>query len=875
VELITSHINADFDAFATMVAAQKLYPRAVPVFPGSQEKKLRDFMDSFGPFPMKRIRDIDFSSVRRLIVVDTKSPDRLGPLEELLTKPGVDVHVYDHHKHQEGDIRGSVEVLQEVGAASTILAELLKEKDLQPTPMEATILSMGIYEETGNLLYPTTTDRDLQAVSYLLRCGASLKIVSAYLKSELSADEVDVLSELTHAETEVFVGSLRVIIAKAAPEKYLGDAAHLAHRIMNMEYTDAVFVILSMQGKLLIVGRSRAPELSVSEVLEAFGGGGHPTAASATTKDVPLEIAEEKLIAVLKRAVKPGKVAADVMTTPVVTIEAGSTIKEAENRMTRYGVNVLPVTLDGSYRGIISRENVEKALFHGFRESQVIDFATTDARTAERQTQSRDVESVMIEQNQRFMPVLEGDRIIGAITRTDLLRAMYEDHLRRSMVKEPLMEDRAYIRKNIASWLTNRYPREIHELLKCAGETAESLGYRVYLVGGSVRDLLRGEENLDMDMVIEGDGIAFAQALGKKLKARVHSHARFGTAKIIEDHRKLDIATARTEYYESPAALPTVEMSSIKKDLHRRDFTINTLAVKLNPGEMGKLVDFFGGQRDIKERTIRVLHNLSFVEDPTRAFRAFRFAERFGFRLSKHTENLIKIALRMNLFDKLSGSRLYEEMLLIFKEKDPVAVMRRLADFGLLAVIHPTLTFSERLETLLTAVHDTLLWFDLLFTEEKPDSGMIYLTALTAELEGEDKEAALRRLATPPKVAESIIGAALVVRDTLRRLPPDDPALLHEALVHLKLETILCAMAFTGDEEKKRAISRYLVELRNVSPLLRGDDLKTMGLEPGPAYAELLREILWERLRGNLDTREDEERFAREKILRLQHGPAR
>jgi tRNA nucleotidyltransferase (CCA-adding enzyme) len=874
VELITSHINADFDAFATMIAAQKLYPRAVPVFPGAQEKKLRDFIDSFGPFPVKRLKDIDFSSVRRLIVVDAKSPHRLGPLEELLARPGVDVHVYDHHAHEEGDIRGSVEVLAEVGAASTIFAELLKEKNLQPTPMEATVLSMGIYEETGNLLYPSTTDRDLQAVSYLLRCGASLTIVSAYLKTELSADEVDVLSELTHSQTEVFVGGLRVIIAKATREKYLGDAAHLAHRIMNMEYTDAVFIILSMQGKLLMVGRSRAPELSVSEVLEAFGGGGHPTAASATTKDVPLEIAEEKLIAVLKAAVKPGKVASDVMTTPVVTIDAGSTMKEAENRMTRYGVNVLPVTRDGCYRGVLSRETVEKALFHGFRESRVIDFATTDAMTAEKHTPSRDVESIMIEQNQRFMPVLEGDRIIGAITRTDLLRAMYEDHLRRSMVKEPLTEDRSFIRKNIASWLRNRYPREIHELLKCAGETAESLGYRAYLLGGSVRDLLRGEENLDMDIVIEGDGIAFAHAFGKKLNARVHSHARFGTAKIIKDNRKLDIATARTEYYESPAALPTVEMSSIKKDLYRRDFTINTLAVKLNPGEMGKLVDFFGGQRDIKEKTIRVLHNLSFVEDPTRAFRAFRFAERFGFRLSKHTENLIRSALRMNLFDKLSGSRLYEEMLLIFEEKDPVAVMRRLAESGLLAVIHPKLTFSERLENLLTAVHDTLLWFGLLFTEERPDPGMIYLMALTAELDEEDKEAALRRLSTPPNVMESIIGASRVVRDTVRHLPLDDPALLHEALVHLRLETILCSMAFTGDEEKKKAISRYLIELRNVQPLLRGDDLKAMGLEPGPAYSVLLREILWERLRGTLASREEEEHFVRRRIRELQHNPA-
>ena len=191
---------------------------------------------------------------------------------------------------------------------------------------------------------------------------------------------------------------------------------------------------------------------------------------------------------------------------------------------------------------------------------------------------------------------------------------------------------------------------------------AEGLGYGAYLVGGSVRDLLRGEENLDLDIVIEGDGIAFARVLGEKLGAKVRTHQKFATAQIFVDSLKLDVATARTEYYESPAALPKVETSSIKKDLYRRDFTINTLAVKLNSRDFGVLIDFFGGQRDLREKAIRVLHNLSFVEDPTRAFRAVRFAERFGFKISRHTENLIKSTLEMNLFDMLSGPRLFEEL---------------------------------------------------------------------------------------------------------------------------------------------------------------------------------------------------------------------
>jgi tRNA nucleotidyltransferase (CCA-adding enzyme) len=260
----------------------------------------------------------------------------------------------------------------------------------------------------------------------------------------------------------------------------------------------------------------------------------------------------------------------------------------------------------------------------------------------------------MIEQNQRFVPVLDGDRIIGAITRTDILRALYEDFLRKSRVsaKELVGESVLGLGRNISGILKEKLPSHLYDFLKMAGEIADDLKFGSYLVGGCVRDMLRGEENLDIDIVVEGDGIAFAKKLGEKIGAKVTTHERFGTAQVMyqktEDRKqkteetiKIDVATARTEYYEFPAALPKVETSSIKKDLYRRDFTINTLAVKLNKRDFGQLIDFFGGQRDLKDRVIRVLHNLSFIEDPTRAFRAIRFSERFGFKLTKHTENLI------------------------------------------------------------------------------------------------------------------------------------------------------------------------------------------------------------------------------------------
>lgn len=863
MDIITSHINADFDSLASMVAAKKLYPGAQIVFPGSQEKKLRDFMEAFHPVDIKRIKDIDLSKVIRLIMVDTKNPGRIGPFAELLSKKGIKIHVYDHHPFNKGDIRGEVEKIENVGATATIFTEMLKSRKVHPTPMEATILALGIYEETGYLLFPSTTERDLLAVSYLLRRGANLNIVSRFLKMELSMEELDILNELVQSSKEMVIGGIRIKVTKAFREGYLGDAAYLAHRMMDIEDIDAVVVLLGMEGKILMVARSRVPELDVSNVMKEFGGGGHPTAASATIKEASLEILEDRLTEVIRNNVKPFKVASDVMTRPVISIKWDSSIKEAEAMMTRYGVNVLPILREDKYVGLISREIVEKALFHGFGKGKSIDFATTDATTVSPNAPIREIETLMIEQNQRFMPVVHDGRIIGAITRTDLLRTLYEEFLRRRKIEETVVREKPSVGRSLSSWLKSRFTPEVYNILKFSGEVAEGLGFDAYLVGGTVRDLLRGEENLDIDIVIEGDGIVFAKALGEKLNASVKSHQRFNTAQVITGKLKLDVATARTEYYESPAALPKVETSSIKKDLYRRDFTINTLAIKLNPKDFGLLMDFFGSQRDLKEKTIRVLHNLSFIEDPTRAFRAIRFSERFGFKISKHAENLIKSTVKMNLFEKLSGPRLYEELLLLFNETEPDRALKKLSDLGLLKVIHPALTFNEELEETLKSLHETVSWFNLLFLEEKTDRGVLYLMALLSELKEEEAEAAAERLSPPPKIKDMIDKGISKAREVAKRLPSEDPVETYNLLRKLRLETILLAMALSKDRLKQKVISRYLTELRKIKPILKGEDLKKIGVKPGPVYSRILKELLEEKLRGHLKSREDEERFVK------------
>ncbi len=867
MDIITSHHNADFDSLASMIAAKKLYPDAFLAFPGSQERKVRDFIEVFHPAEIRKLRDIEPAEIRRLIIVDTKQPDRIGMFAEAAKNRDVQIHIFDHHPLEKGDIRGSVERIETVGATATIFTELLKEKGLHPDPMEATILALGIYEETGCLLFPSTTERDLNAVSYLIRRGAILNIVSEYVKTDLGREELEILNDLLKSCREVVIRGIRVMIAKTSRDSYFGDAALLAHKVMDMEDIDAVVLILGMQGRIVLVGRSRVRELDVAALLKEFGGGGHQAAASATIRGDSLETVEEQIFRSIPEHIKPGQIAADIMTSPVISIPWASTIRDAEDTMTKFGVNVLPVIKDGEYAGLISRETVEKAIFHGFKKNPIADFCSTEKLTVTADTPIRDIETMMIEHNQKFMPVLEGRKITGAITRTDLLRVLYEEFLKKRRPDKGELVDIHFSSRNLSSWLKDRFPAEIVEILKLSGSIAEGSGFSAYLVGGSVRDLLLGKANLDIDIVIEGDGIQFANMLAERIKARVKPHKKFGTAKVKRGTLHIDIATARTEYYESPAALPKVETSSIKKDLYRRDFTINTLAIRLNPNGFGLLIDFFGGQRDLKEKTIRVLHNLSFVEDPTRAFRAIRFSERFGFRLSRHTAFLMKSALEMNLFAKLSGTRLYEELLLSFNETNPSLTLKRFSDHGLLKVIHEKIVFDRQLESEVESAGETLAWYNLLYLDQKIEKGILYLMTLLSHLDVRERTETLARLSTPPKARAIILAGVEQQREILASLPAGDPVSLYRLLAGRELEIILFSMSSTKDTGKKKDISHFLIELRKVQPMLKGNDLKKLGLPQGPLYTKILHELRDERLAGRLKTWSDEIDFVKKTYL--------
>jgi tRNA nucleotidyltransferase (CCA-adding enzyme) len=888
VEIITTHLNADFDGLASMVAARKLYPGALLAFPGGAQEPVRSFL-AVHDVGLVRLKDLDLAAVTRLVLVDTQEPERIGSFKDLCAGKQVSIHVYDHHPAGEaasaesGSLKTDRSVIEPVGATTTILVEELKARAIPLTPFEATIMALGLYEETGFLAYASTTPRDLEAAAHALRAGADLNLVSDALRSHLDPDQVALLNDLLEGSETYYLEGRKVLLAASACDRYRGDFAEVVHKLAEMEGLDAVIAAIAMDEKVEVIGRSRRSDVDVGQLAREFGGGGHSGAASASVKGQTLIQVRERLAQLLTERYRPTLLARDVMTTPVKTVAADLTVAEAEVSLTKYEVNVLPVldTRD-RYVGLVSRETIQKALFHKFGGEPVAAVMQTDAYAAQPETPFREIEGRMLERNQRFVPILKGGKVVGVITRTDLLRTLHDDVLLAARARtkgEGLAAPPFASRRNIRGMLKDRLPVRVFAMLERAGEAAEHAGVSVYAVGGFVRDLLLGRPNLDIDLVIEGDGIAFARRLGKESGARVKAHERFGTAVLVfPDGFKLDVATARTEYYEFPTALPTVERSSIKKDLYRRDFTINTLAVRLNAPRFGELLDFYGAQRDLSDRTIRVLHSLSLVEDPTRVFRAVRFEQRFGFRLGKETLSLIKGAVKMDLFHRLSGARLLEELVLLLSEEEPRRSIHRLGELGLLRFIHPALKPSSRLETLLKSVDEVLDWYklaSLTWPGSRPAGKdlfwVVYLMALMEMLPLKAVNETLKRLAVPERVAAKIraghgAGGRLNRRLSRRTVVPT--AEVYRALHGLSDETLLLVMGAARSEAVKRQVTAYLTRDRYVKPALTGRDLQAMGLKPGPLFKRILDRLLDARLNGEARSEQEERELVKQIVGR-------
>ncbi len=846
-EVIATHTNTDFDAFAAMLAARRLYPDAVVSVSGALNRNVREFYrlhaDELDAVETSRL---ETDVIRRLIVVETTSASRLGELEEVALDPDVEKVLFDHHAGELPEwVKPENAVISQDGALTTTLAGVIAEREIAVTPLEATAFALGIHEDTGSLTYPTTTQRDADALAWCLRHGARQELLASFLHTPLGDDERELLGTLMESLESDRVAGVEVLIAAVSWPRHVDGVSNLAHKIADLTDTRALVLLVEMGDRVFCVTRSRTPAVDAAAIARALGGGGHREAASAMFRGT-LDEAREVLRTGLESAVAEPSRAERIMSRPARSVSPNETVSRAMVACQRHAQSGILVIEDGQLVGAVSREDLDKAIAHGLSHAPVKGIMSSRVATVAAAAPLAEVQEALAGSPDGRVAVLEDGAVVGVVTRSDLLRALGER-------PEVEVEPGASLAGELFV-LTELAP--VFEAVAAASEPYDG----VFLVGGTVRDILLGEPNFDVDVAVEGDAIGLARSVADALGGRVRAHSKFGTAVVVYgDAQRIDVVTARTEFYDAPAALPSVEHATIREDLFRRDFTINAMAVSLKGEDFGRLVDPFHGRRDLEAKTIRVLHNLSFIDDPTRIFRAIRYESRYGFRLDEHSQRLARGTIEMGLVGDLSSARLRDELIALLEEGDAGASILRLAELGAGSAIHPHLAADEDAVELLerlrklneryrTGVPAWRLAFETLARRMPPDEIYDWLQRL--KVQRRDAERIAWAVTVGPRLVERLRGDTPEPAEIVALAEPYAP------------DAPLFALALADPEP----LHEYFERLRDVRLEVSGADLAKLGVGESPQVGEILAELRRRKLNGQLDGRESELAAARELI---------
>ncbi|HWI54327.1 MAG TPA: CBS domain-containing protein [Desulfobacteria bacterium] len=869
MEIIVSHNNTDFDGLAAMIAAKKLYPEAELVYGGKLHSNVREFMALHkDTFAFRLAKDIPLKEVTRIILVDTKNPARIGEARTVLQNPGIDIHIFDHHPYSPDDISGDFTVVEQVGAATTILVEYMRDRNISINSFEATVLALGIYEDTGSLTFGTTTQRDAEAVAYLLATGAKLSVVAEYIDRPLSDRQKAMLNGLLHFADTFSAAGVKVLLSKGEFDEYIDGLALVVHKMMDIINPDVAVAVVKMEDRVHLVARSSDDIVDVSKILSRFNGGGHPSAASAVVRDGNIDQIADTVRELLKENIRPEVMGENIMTSPVKTISKEKSIDEAAKILLRYGHTGIPVVDNEMLIGIISRRDIEKAKHHGLGHAPVKGFMSRKVVTINRNTTISEIQTLMIERNIGRLPVVENGKIVGIVSRTDVLRTLHgENYPGRYEHVYNITYPIACVGDNVAEQL-RKLPDKMRDLLGKISYLADNRGYRVYAVGGFVRDLMLGVENLDLDLVVEGDGPSFARILAEFLCGRVRIHEKFGTAMVISSGNiRVDVATARTEYYEYPAALPKIEESSLKHDLFRRDFSINAMAINLGAAAFGDVVDFFGGRKDLDEGIVRVLYNLSFVEDPTRILRAVRFEQRYGFKIESQTLELARNAIKTKMLAKLSADRVREELKHILGEASPLKSILRMDELGIWQYVLPEANLEPRTVEIVNKLPEA---FKAVRDSDYGDINewIVYLAVLV-RASVHDISPVIERLKLTreeSRILEEIFTHSEKAFEGLKRPGNMKMSEIASVVRYIPTEGYIYMMAAAENPSVTDRLRKYLTVAGNNKLHITGEDIKKLGFKPGPLFKKAMDAVRNARLDRAVTTREEELLYVKEFI---------
>lgn len=872
MDVILTHEQADFDAIAAMLGFHLHQPSAVAVLPLSLNLNVQDFLKQYyGALPFVRRQDLDKETVQRAYLVDTQSLNTIKGMNR-----ATEIRVLDHH-----DLRlnrpAEWEIdIDQVGACTTLLVEKLQASHTELTAIQATLLLLGIYEDTGSMTYVHTTARDVSAVAWLLEQGASLRIANRFLNSPLSPQQINLYDHLLkNAQSQQMHGQ-QIIIASADASTMTDEISSVAHKLRDLLAPDAIFLVVQTAAGIRIVARSTSDQINVAEIAAYFGGGGHERAAAALIRcdeqqenEISLETLVSNLRILLNQSILPPITVSELMSTSPTVLSPDTPAEEAAQIMQRYGYEGYPVVRKGKVIGLLTRRAVDRSLAHkldltagSLMEAGEVSVTPKDSL--------QHLQRVMQKTGWGQIPVVDQTgNIIGIVTRTDLLKSITGDRAGRS---EP---------QNLADDLENALPAAHLALIKTIARYAHNHKAPAYIVGGFVRDLILNRPSLDFDIVIEGNAIEVCEAIAADFGGKMTTHSRFGTAKWQIDNIRdtlaeklstdstpihsadlptsLDFISSRTEFYDYPTALPTIERSSIKLDLHRRDFTINTLALRLDGTHYGDLYDHWGGLHDLQHGLVRVLHSLSFVDDPTRMLRAVRFEQRFGFQIEPRTLELIDEAREM--LATITGQRVEHELDLILSEATPQKMLARLEELHLLSAIHPDLGWSDAQSVPLQKVLTAAPADEWVLPEEINGSSQRVCLGYLCWF-NQFKAQALKGIAKRLRLSKTLLKILLDTAQLAREIPTFTGKPASEITYRLDNTqdiTLYFLVITTEDKVLREILLQYKRVWKNIRPIANGDTLRAMHIPPGPVYARILTALRTAWLDGSIHSPDEEQ----------------
>jgi tRNA nucleotidyltransferase (CCA-adding enzyme) len=871
MKIILTHEQADFDAIASMLGAYLLDEESVPVLPRRLNRNVRAFLTLYGlEFPFIEPLDLPKKRVSTVTLVDTQS---------LITVRGMDektkIFVIDHH-----DLRPDLPQhwqikTEEIGANTTLMVEALQKRGVHLSVTQATLMLIGIYEDTGKLTYSRTTPRDVRAAGHLLEQGASLQIMQDYINHPLSDTQQKIYDKLRKDIDTYSIHGNSIMIGLTDARHTDEELSTIAHKLRDLLDPDAIILLVDTNSGTQLIARATTDQVNVGEIAKHFGGGGHPRAAAALVRDSRSGEVHAELIDILPSFVHPAVTVAEIMSRLPQVLTPETPVKEAAEHMQRYGYEGYPVAESGKLIGLLTRRAVDRALSHklNLTARQVMDAGSVTISPDE---PLEHLQQLMTDTGWGQIPVVEDGEIVGIVTRTDLIKTLTP-------------KQNSSGRQNLAGKLEANLPPARLALLKAVAEVASAQQSALYIVGGFVRDLLLDRPSMDYDLVVEGDAIALGQALVKYFGGRTTTHSRFGTAKwkigkIREKLAKqlaeqfgqtvdakhfpetLDLVSARREFYTEPTALPTVERGSIKLDLHRRDFTINTLALQLDGSHYGDVHDYWGGLADLHIGYVRVLHSLSFVDDPTRILRAVRFEQRFGYQIEPRTLELLEGAL--GLLGRVSGDRIRHELNIMLEEPAWEAMFDRLTELGVLAAIHPDLSWDEQTKARIRQVRSQEVpphWSIKLGRPAFPYSLVITYIGWLIVLSPRAVQSAAKRLRLPQWLVDVILKAIDYRQryDEIARFTPAQAVQAFDRQPHLPL---LACYLLNEHPEAKEKIAAYFEHWQHIEPHTTGDNLRARGIPPGPHYRQILDALRASWLNGEIHQKEEEDALL-EKLL--------